>query len=149
MAQHDWDIYFIQIAQVVASKSKDPSTKVGCVIVDSEHRPVSFGYNGFVSKCDESYMTYDRPMKYKLIIHAEMNAILFADRNALRGATIYCTHQPCETCLKHILQCGIKRIVYDDPGPFVARGSNEDRDVAERLLNSMPYGSIECIQLLR
>ena len=43
-----WDEYFINIAEQVAKKSKDPSTKTGCVIVDSKNRPVSFGYNGFV-----------------------------------------------------------------------------------------------------
>ncbi len=44
----DWDEYFINIADEVATRSKDPSTQVGAVIVDKKHRPVSFGYNGFL-----------------------------------------------------------------------------------------------------
>ncbi len=42
----NWDQYFMNIANEVAKRSKDPSTQVGCVIVDSDHRPISFGYNG-------------------------------------------------------------------------------------------------------
>ena len=42
----NWDQYFMNIANEVATRSKDPSTQVGCVIVDSDHRPISFGYNG-------------------------------------------------------------------------------------------------------
>ena len=63
-----WHEYFINIAKEVAKKSKDPSSQVGCVIVTNDNRPVSFGYNGFVSGCDEGHMTFERPLKYNLII---------------------------------------------------------------------------------
>jgi dCMP deaminase len=105
-------MYFINIAKEISKKSKDPSTKVGSVIVDAENRIISTGYNGFVSKNDESFMTFERPMKYHLTIHAEMNALLFAKQN-LNGKIIYITHSPCPDCLKHILQCGIREIYYD------------------------------------
>jgi dCMP deaminase len=110
----DWDTYFINIAKEVAKRSKDPSTKTGAVIIDEKHRPVSFGYNGFISGCNEDCMTWDRPMKYHLVLHAEMNAILFAKRD-LAGCSIYCTLAPCENCLKHLIQTGIRRIIYDAP----------------------------------
>jgi|SRR3989344_2845516 len=106
-----WDEYFINIAEQVAKKSKDPSTKTGCVIVDEKNRPVSFGYNGWVGGCDEKKMTYERPMKYHLVLHAEMNAILFAKKD-LDKCTLYSLYAPCENCLKYAMQAGIKKIIY-------------------------------------
>lgn len=107
-----WDEYFMNIAEEVAKKSKDPSAQVGCVIVDPKHRPVSFGYNGMIQGADESKMTLsERPMKYYFAIHAEMNALIFAQRN-LTDCTIYCTFATCENCLKYCLQAGVTRFVY-------------------------------------
>ena len=97
-----WDEYFMGIAEQVARKSKDPSTQTGCVIVDNKKRPVSFGYNGFISGCDESKMTYERPVKYHLVLHDIMNAMLFAKRD-LEGCTVYGLYAPCENCLKHVI----------------------------------------------
>jgi dCMP deaminase len=89
----------MDIAHEVAKRSKDPSTQVGCVIVNQEHKPISFGYNGMVQSCYEEHMTWERPMKYELVIHAEMNAILFAKED-LFNAKLYCTHIPCVNCFK-------------------------------------------------
>lgn len=113
-ADMKWDEYFMGIAEEVAKKSKDPSSKNGCVIVDERHRPVSFGYNGTIQGADESKMTLtERPMKYYFSIHSEMNAVLFAGRD-LTGYTIYNTIATCENCLKYCLQAGIKRFVYKE-----------------------------------
>lgn len=110
--QKEWDEYFMQIAELVAVKSKDPSTKCGSIIVDKNRRIVSTGYNGLVQGIDESKMTLtERPMKYYFVVHAEMNAVLFAKRD-LAGCTIYTNIASCENCLKHCLQAGIKRFVY-------------------------------------
>lgn len=112
--QLSWDEYFLNITEEVAKKSKDPSTKLGCVIVDQKHRPVSFGYNGLIQGADESKMTLsERPMKYYFVIHSEMNALLFAGRD-LSGCTVYNTVATCENCLKYCLQAGIKRFVYKE-----------------------------------
>src|SRR5690606_35767244 len=102
---------FIEIAEVIAKKSKDPSTKVGAVIVDEYNRIISTGYNGFIAGNKESYMTFEKPMKYHLTIHAEMNALLFAKQD-LNNKTIYITHSPCPECLKHILQTRIRNVYY-------------------------------------
>lgn len=100
------------IAEEVAKKSKDPSAGVGCVIADEKHRPVSFGYNGLIQGADESKLTLsERPMKYYFVVHAEMNALIFAKTN-LESCTLYCTFASCENCLKHCLQAGVKRFVY-------------------------------------
>ena len=143
-----WDEYFIGIAEQVALKSKDPSTKTGTVIVDKDYRPVSFGYNGFISGCDENKMTQERPMKYHLVLHAEMNAILFSKRD-LNNCILYTLYAPCQNCLKHILQVGIKRIIYKYP--FVqskvnkdckTMTNNEQVEAITRILQSLP--NVEC-----
>lgn len=108
-----WDEYFISIAKTVSSKSKDPSTKIGAVIVDENHRPISFGYNGLPQGAKEEFLTLtERPLKYHYVIHAEMNAILFAKRD-LTNCTLYCEYAPCDACLKHIIQAGIKTVYYE------------------------------------
>lgn len=110
--QREWDEYFMKIAETVAEKSKDPSSKMGCVIVDPRKRVVSLGYNGLVQGADESKMTLsERPMKYYFVIHSEMNAVLFAHQD-LTGCTIYNIVATCDNCLKYCLQAGIKRFVY-------------------------------------
>lgn len=107
-----WDEYFMNIAEEVGKKSKDPSAGVGCVIADEKHRPVSFGYNGLIQGADEKIMTLsERPMKYYFVVHAEMNALIFA-KSSLEGCTLYCTYASCENCMKHCLQAGVKRFVY-------------------------------------
>ena len=113
-SQKDWDEYFMKIAETVAKKSKDPSSKMGCVIVDNKKRVVSLGYNGMLQGADESKMTLsERPMKYYFAIHSEMNALLFAHQD-LENCTIYNIVATCENCLKYCLQAGIKRFVYRD-----------------------------------
>lgn len=127
--------YFLKMAEAVAMASKDPSSKVGAVIVDENNRVISTGYNGFVAGCDESKMTNERPMKYHLVIHAEMNAILFAKRD-LSGCKVYITHSPCENCLKHMIQSGIKTIIYKDPGIMKDRGTPDQINAIRRLISS-------------
>lgn len=135
----------MNIAEAVAAKSKDPSSKMGCVIVDKNKRVVSLGYNGLVQGADESKMTLsERPMKYYFAIHSEMNALIFAHQD-LTGCTIYNRVATCENCLKYCLQAGIKRFVYrelrvhshsTDPKKSM---TNIDTDEAVvRLLVSMP-----------
>ncbi len=104
-----WERRFLELAQHVASWSRDPSTKVGCVIVDQRNRVLGMGYNGFprgVADLDERYA--DRPIKYKMIVHSEPNAILNAvDADELPGSRLFCTHMPCHECSKLIIQAGI------------------------------------------
>jgi dCMP deaminase len=95
-----------------ATQSKDPSTKVGCVIVRANGTLVSAGVNGFPRGiADSSLRLEDRPTKYRLTIHAEMNALHFAHED-LTGATLYATFCPCEDCAKHVIQRGIAKIYY-------------------------------------
>lgn len=131
----NWNEYFSQIAHTISLKSKDPSTKVGCVIVDKDNRIVSQGYNGFVAGCDESKMTWDRPLKYQLVIHSEVNAILHA-RQSLKDTKAYITHGPCDDCLNLMLQSGIREIYYKDPSIMRDRSKPEQREAIKRLIES-------------
>lgn len=107
----DWDLRFLQLAKHISSWSKDPSTKVGAVIVDPNRRIVSTGYNGFPRNVNDDSRYDNRELKYEMIIHAEVNAILFADRN-LNGCTLYTYPlMPCSRCASIVIQSGIKRVV--------------------------------------
>ena len=92
-----WDQRFIEMAQLVASWSKDPSTQAGAVITNGKS-VVSLGFNGFPAGTDDSPEMYtNRERKYRRVIHAEKNAMAFA-RCHLTGCTIYVTHAPCSPC---------------------------------------------------
>jgi dCMP deaminase len=108
-----WDRKFIEMAVLVSSWSKDPSTKVGCVIADSDHAQLSEGFNGFPRGIADDQRLNVREMKYRLIVHAEANAIAAAARNghSLKGATAYVTFSPCPQCAALLIQAGIVRVV--------------------------------------
>lgn len=109
-----WDERFMDMAHLVATWSKDPSTKVAAVCVDG-NRVVSLGFNGFPRGTDDSPELYaDRERKYKRVLHAEQNAIAFANRD-LAGCTIYVTHAPCSRCVAQIIQAGITQVVCPNP----------------------------------
>ena len=108
-----WDKRFMQVASLVASWSKDPSTKIGIVIV-KDRKIVATGYNGFPQGIADDDRLNHRNMKYPLIVHGEMNAILQAGRKA-HGATMYLYSPfggfPCQNCAKHVITAGIVRVV--------------------------------------
>ena len=110
--QEIMDRHFLRLAWVTAlNLSKDPSTKVGAVIVTEDTRQVSIGYNGFPRGLDESPERWEKPLKYEFVIHAELNAIMNCPFDT-KGCTLYCTHQPCHRCLEHLVNAGIRRVVY-------------------------------------
>lgn len=108
-----WDIFFLGMAKYISSASKDPSTKVGAVVVDDKRRILGIGYNGFPRGIADSVeRLFDRETKYKLIVHADENAIINC---VLRpeGGTLYVWPLcPCHECAKMIIQAGIKRVVF-------------------------------------
>lgn len=108
-----WDKTFLNLCDEIAQRSKDPSTKVGACIVDAKKRIVAMGYNGFPRGCDDDPVLYrDRNIKLMRTIHAEVNAIITAERN-LEGCTLYVSPlHPCSNCAAIIVQSGIKRVVY-------------------------------------
>ena len=107
-----WEEYFMTLALVASLKSKDASTQVGAVLIDNKTRKViSSGYNGFPRYLDDSKIPQTRPEKYLYVVHAELNAILHAERN-LSDCTLYVTSFPCSECMKAVIQTGIKNVIY-------------------------------------
>ena len=113
----NWDEYFMSLAHLSAVRSKDPSTQVGAVIVDSNNRVVGLGYNGFPRGCDDNKFSWEREgeyldTKYAYVVHAELNAILNANK-LIENCRLYVSLFPCNECSKAIIQSGIKEIIYE------------------------------------
>jgi len=114
-----WDELFILQAALIAQKSKDPSTKVGCIIVNDDNVILSTGFNGFPRGIEEDWKDrWTRPEKYFWVEHAERNAIYNAARNGIKlyGARAYLNWEPkpCADCTRALIQVGIKEIIGPD-----------------------------------
>lgn len=110
-----WDTFFLGMAVYVSTKSKDQSTKCGCVIVDpDDHDLVSTGYNGLPPGVnDDVPERQERPEKYLWFEHAERNAVYFAASRGkkTKGCTSYVTAPPCADCARAFIRAGIRRVV--------------------------------------
>lgn len=127
---NDWDNYFLQIADVVATRSTCPSRQVGCVVVDSETKAiVSTGYNGAprgTAHCDERCLQRRSGQDWQdcKAIHAEINAITNAALNGVSTncCTMYLPCTPCIMCARVIVNAGIERVacreIYPHPETF-------------------------------
>lgn len=112
-----WDRRFLQIANEVSQWSKDPGTKVGCVLV-KDRRIVSTGYNGFPQNLSDDLSFYkDRDYKLAITVHAETNAILNAAKNGSRteDCIAYVTFPPCSHCASALIQAGIAQVICPNP----------------------------------
>lgn len=113
-----WDYRYMDLAMYIAKWSKDPSTKVGCVIVSPEKDVLSVGYNGFPRGIkDDVPARWLRPTKYDFVVHAEENALLNGGKNGTRlsGGILYVTMPPCTHCAGSIVQSGIREVIYMEP----------------------------------
>jgi dCMP deaminase len=117
-----WDTRFMKLAREISTWSKDPSSKIGAVIVNDDRRILATGYNGFPKGIEDTEERLnDREQKYPRIVHAEMNALMAALHSgvSVKDATIYVYGLPvCPECTKSIISAGIKRIVIS-PDPYV------------------------------
>jgi len=103
------------MARHVAKLSKDPSTQVGAVIFDEKRRIVSCGFNGFArGVLDTDSRLNHRETKYKLVLHAEKNAILFAT-GSTHDCTLVVTHPCCAQCAALIIQAGVRYVMWPRP----------------------------------
>jgi dCMP deaminase len=116
--QREWDVFYLNMARYVATKSKDPSTQTGAVIIRPDGSPASFGFNGFPRGMNDSPELYaNRDVKYSRTVHCEMNAMIFA-REDLKGATLYTwPFASCDRCAVHMIQAGVKRFVFPSIPP--------------------------------
>ncbi len=113
-----WDEYFMLQAMMASMRSKDPSTKVGSVLVDENNHQISMGYNGFIAGIDEAKLPWSKDLneglentKYAYVVHAEANAILHSTRS-LENSRCYVTLFPCNECAKLIASKKIKEVIY-------------------------------------
>lgn len=115
-----WDRRFLELAKHISSWSKDPSTKVGAILVQDGNRIVGLGYNGFARGVNDSEERYNhRETKYQFVVHAEVNAILMAGEKA-KGATLYVYPSfmippICHECCKSAIQAGVTNIIGYEP----------------------------------
>lgn len=115
MIDSKWDHRFMRLAREISTWSKDPSSKIGAVIVNDDRRILATGYNGFPRGIeDTTERLNDREQKYPRIVHGEMNALMNALYSgvSVKDATIYVWGLPvCSECTKSVIQAGIKRVV--------------------------------------
>jgi dCMP deaminase len=112
-----WDKRFIRIAEEVRIWSKDPGTKVGCVIV-KDRRILATGYNGFPAGILDNPGRYlDREFKLQTVVHAEANAILNAAKNgcSTEKTTLYVSFPPCTQCASAVIQAGVTKVICPNP----------------------------------
>lgn len=108
---------YLAIADAVAALSKDPSTQVGALLLGAGGEFGPSGYNGLPRGIPEPAERWERPEKYRRVVHAEANALLAAARTGWRthGATMIVTLYPCHDCAKLIIQAGIKTLITRAP----------------------------------
>ena len=138
----NWNNRFIDMARLVATWSKDPSSKVGAVIVDDKKRIVSVGFNGYPKGIPDEY-NGDREDKLRKSIHAEENAILFAKCD-LSDLIIYVTHPPCSKCGTIIIQSGIKKVICLKPSDDFLERWKVDIDTSKEMFN---HAGVELIYI--
>ena len=132
----DWDARFLALAGHIAGWSKDPSTKVGCVVVGPDRDIRVTGYNGLprgVADTDERLT--NRELKYPRIVHAEENCVAQAARIGARlaGCTAYVNFPPCARCARTLIQAGIAGVVCPPIDSVPERWRAEMETAAEML----------------
>jgi dCMP deaminase len=147
-----WDSYFFRMAELVASKSKDRSTKVGAVIVGPDNEVRSTGFNGLPRGCnDDIEDRHERPGKYLWAEHAERNSVYAAAMTGvpLKGCRIYVTAWPCADCTRAIIQSGIKEVIAPKPSDELYERWKDSMDAGltmfrEAKVNARAYVAEEC-----
>jgi dCMP deaminase len=121
-----WDEYFMGITRLAASRSTCLRRNIGAVITKN-NRIISSGYNGAPSGmkhclelgCLRDKLKIPSGTRHEICrgLHAEQNALMFAQGTDLHDAVLYCTNQPCVVCAKLIIQAGITTVVYENDYP--------------------------------
>lgn len=116
-SQFNRDLYFMRIALLVAERSKCLRAKYGSVLVSSDGRIVSTGYNGKPRDSKNDDVCYRQGLennasKPNCCLHSEMNCLFFASPEERIGATLYVSGVPCTDCALMIAQSKVDRLVY-------------------------------------
>jgi dCMP deaminase len=117
-----WDTYYMNLAEVVKTRSLDPKTKVGSVLVSlNNKRIISTGYNSIPAGLDDNSIDWsDREYIHTIIIHSEMNSILYAN-SRFEDSVLYSTLSPCCDCMKLLSCAKIKKVIYKDEYKDITR----------------------------
>jgi dCMP deaminase len=129
-----WDESFFALCDVIARRSKDPSTQVGCVIIGPNKEVRAMGYNGLARGVDDTRSErFERPQKYLWMAHSEENALISAARmgTSIDGCTAYCQYYPCARCARMLIQAGIVRVCVRDG--VISERWQEDYEVAKQM----------------
>ena len=128
MSRPSWDQTYMNMCYEVADRSEDESTHSGCYIVAQDNTPISFGYNGFPRKIENTSERQARPLKYQYFEHAERNAIYNAGREgkSCLGAKLYVNWLPCADCARGIIQVGITDVIVHRLGQRAFEISRDD-----------------------
>ena len=134
----DWEVkkataVLKTVACMAHFNSKDPSSKVGAMIVRPDFSPVSSGYNGFPRGMEDDPKIWEDPtLKYDYVQHAERNALAFSHNVDVHGCFVICNLYPCHDCAGLLAQHGIARVFY-------SAGKREDHksDVADRIFDAV------------
>lgn len=156
-SNNKWDLRFLDQAKLISTWSKDPSTKTGAVIVAPNGAVISQGFNGFPANMEDKPEWYaNREEKYSRIIHCEMNAAMYAQRD-LTGSTLY-TYPfiSCDRCFVHMLSLGITRFVAPKAteeqltrwGPAFDKVRNYAKEAGVELVE-VDYRGINCERPIR
>ena len=147
----DYSKMFMSIAELTAMESNCVKYKVGAVIV-KDNRVILQGYNGTISgfiNCSEKFLGCDINMGETRVIHniwsnafevhAEMNVICYAAKRGLSldGTIMYCTHSPCNNCLKHLIPAGVKKIVFKED--YIENTDLNDREELLKYIELLKY----------
>jgi len=143
MLRSSWDETWIRVATAMSYRSQCTNRRVGAVIISKTNRCVAVGYNGQPKGlnylplrgdcsdfCERSGGERGQSYENCVAIHAEANALLFADRSTYEGGTIYVTHPPCWECAKLIANSGLDRCV----ALIGKQDAHYDNDKSKRLL---------------
>lgn len=135
----NWDEFFMRHVYLAATKSKDPSSKIGAILV-KDGVIISEGYNGFPRGVIDSSERYSiREEKYKYVVHAEVNSILNAARNGIstKGSIMYTNGIPCNECAKSVIQAGIIEVIIHDKWPMGKIGGDGKWDNSAKITSTM------------
>jgi dCMP deaminase len=120
--QKSWNDIWLEVAQVISNRSRCSRAQIGAVIVNQDQRVISTGYNGAAANypttgdctnwCERAQGKTGLGSAYEGCpsIHAEANALLYVDRSAIHGGTIYVTAPPCMNCAKLISNSGVSEV---------------------------------------
>lgn len=136
----DIDTYFMNLAEVVATRSTCLRRNIGAVLVKDNHL-VSTGYNGPVKgskhceTCRREHIPSGERQELCSAVHAEANAIAQAAFHGIstEGSTVYCTHKPCFTCAKLLVNAGVEQVIYKEGYP------DQLTDTLEGLIKLVKY----------